>query len=169
MPDSFFSETRVSKTDAFLSGIFCEKCVAFLWDELGWMSFNHNFLAKSVFLCINPRGHLYLYQTWVWLRVESWVDSESNAFRLSYELIWIEKMGKHFESWVSLIQYLGNPLESWVDSDSVTGKPVESWVKSIQVFEILLESWADSNEGTWQMPKKRSTKFSEIPKKVNEI
>ena len=32
-------------------------------------------------------------QTWAWLRVESWVDSESNAFRLGHDLIWIEKWG----------------------------------------------------------------------------
>ena len=96
-------------------------------------------------------------QTWVWLRVESWVESESNAFRLSHELILIIKMGKHFDSWINLNQCLDNPLRSWVDSDSIHGKPVESWVESIPVFEILLESLADSNQGTWRMPMKRSS------------
>ena len=32
-------------------------------------------------------------ETWLWLRVESWVDSESNAFHLGHESIWIEKLG----------------------------------------------------------------------------
>ena len=58
-----------------------------------------------------------------------------------------------------------NPLESWVDSDSIPGKLLESWVESIQLFEILLKSWADSNQSTWANARKRSTKFSESPKK----
>ena len=83
--------------------------------------------------------------------LESWVDCN-------------RKMGKHFESWVNVNQNPGNQLESWVDSEKIPGKPLDSWVESIQVFEILLESCADSNQGTWVICPKRSTKFSKSPK-----
>ena len=58
------------------------------------------------------------YQTWVWLRVESWVDSESFflkswvylnpclGIRLSHELILSQFPGTPLELWVDLNQYL---------------------------------------------------------------
>ena len=127
-------------------------------------------------------------QTWVWLRVESLVDSESNASRLS----WVDlnrKIGEHLESWVNLNQYFGNPLGSWVDSESILGIPLESELNrykpsryslSHELIRIkaLDECPKKVNEIEWK-PKKMSTKLSETrkgqhqiewrSKKVNEI
>ena len=119
-------------------------------------------------------------QTLVWLRVESWVDSESNAFCLSHELIGIEKMVKHFESWVNLNQYLRNPCwvmnRFWVTSWKTAW--VMSWIDSCLRDTVWSMSWLD--QGTWvEYPKKvtnstlerkaqkSSTKMSESPPKVN--
>ena len=61
----------------------------------------------------STQGKFYSNQTWVWLRVESRVDLESNAFRLSHELIWIEK-------WEAL----------WVMSQSESIPGESTWVMS---------------------------------------
>ena len=99
-------------------------------------------------------------QTLVCLRVESWVDSESNFFLLSHEPIWINTWGSaQVVSW-----FWVNSLESclshksiwintwgsawvvrWFSVNSLESR-LSSWVESIQLYEILLESWVDSNQ-----------------------
>ena len=110
------------------------------------------------------------WQTWVRLRIKSWVDLESNAFRFSHELILNRKMGKHFESWANLNQCLGKFFESWI-----VNSWVQEWVNSWKAAWVI--SWIDSSlrNTAWvmssfesrhlsRMPKKRSKKFSESPK-----
>ena len=118
-----------------------ESCRARLWFSCAcyiiaacpdsWFRVSRSRLIMSLY-----RGSVE--QTWVWLTVESWVDSESKVFRLSHELIWIEKIGKHFESLVDLNQYLGIHLShelnrfnsfwdtSLDDSNQFVGKTLES-------------------------------------------
>ena len=103
-------------------------------------------------------------QTWVWLRVKSWVGSESDAFCFSHELIWIEKWAKHFESWVNLNQCLRNPLGSmsWFWVNSWKGDWVMSWFESWH--------WLNVQKGQWNLViAQKSMKLNKNPEKINNI
>ena len=81
------------------------------WQRSGQGQFKKGQIFKSIYLhkkLYSKFTQDFIYQTWVWLRV----DSESNASRLSHEWNWIEKWD-HFESWVNLNQCLGNTLSWW--------------------------------------------------------
>ena len=81
-------------------------------------------------------------QIWVWHRVESWVDSESDAVHMRHVLIWMKKNGEAL--WVM------SPEEStWVMS--------WFWVNSRKAAWAM--SWIDSGL--------RDTAW--VSKKVNEI
>ena len=129
--------------------------------------------------CFTLHASIQRNQTWAWLRVESWVDSESKWFSLESWVDLNRKMRKHFESRVDLNQYLGNPLELWLDS--IPGKPLShelNWFKysrcclSHELIRIkTLELNAEQDQWNLMKAHKMSTKFSESPKKtsLNEI
>ena len=69
-------------------------------------------------------------QKWARLRVKSWVDSESNVFRLSHQSIWIETMESHFSQesiWIKFQETISSRELIWINS----WKPlwVMSWVR----------------------------------------
>ena len=113
-------------------------------------------------IALARNGPLEVYQwneqMWVWLRVESLVDQESNDFRLSHELSWIQKWGStfsHYSIWINtwgiylsheliLIQCLENLL-----SHELNRFESSKYFLSHEMFE--------------------SRHLSRMPKKVNEI
>ena len=121
----------------------------------------------------------FRWQTWVWHRVEWWVDSESNAFRLSHDLIWIKK-GEVL--WVmsqsEAIPRSSTWVMSWFWVNSWKDAWVMSWIDSSFRDTAWVMSWFESRhlsrmpqEGQRNLAKaqKRSTKMSESLKKVDEI
>ena len=117
----------------------------------------------------------HFIQTWIWLRVESWVDSEANAFRLSHELIWIEKWritlshepiwinawGIHLSHEMILSQFLESRLSHKLN------RLKSSWsCLSDELLRIKALSWMlKKGQRNWVQTQKRSTKLSENPKR----
>ena len=115
---------------------------------------------------LEPTPHTRHGYDW---RVESWVDSESNAFWWSHELIWIEKWGRtlsHESIWI-------NTWGMYFSHELILSQFLESRL-SHQLNRLKSSWYCLSHEliqikALSRMPKKRSTKFGESPKKVNEI
>ena len=113
-------------------------------------------------LCIMYRYLISKCQTWVWLRVESWVDSESNIYRLSHGLIWIDKSGNilsHESKWISTWE--SSWVMSWLWVSSWKAAWVMSWIDSSFRDTVWVMSWIRSVcQGTHpsRTPKKCHTK-----------
>ena len=120
-----------------------------------------------------------LRKTRVWLRVESWVDSESNEFCLSHELIWIEKLestlcyesiwsntwGIHLSHELILSQF----LESHLSHKLNRFKSSRYCLSHKLIRNKAFESNAKKRLTKSSERPKRSMKLSEIPRKVIEI
>ena len=100
-------------------------------------------------------------KTSVWLRIKSWVDSESNVILLESWADVNRRIGKNFKSWVDLNQYLGihsshelilsQFLESWLSHELNRFKSPRYCLRAMRWLESIFR------EGTLsRKPQKRS-------------